>query len=35
VALAEIANAKLVTADEEILTKAEDLIALNHLKDLT
>jgi predicted nucleic acid-binding protein len=35
VALAEIANAKLVTADEEILTKAEDFIALNHLKDLT
>jgi len=35
VALAEIANARLVTADEEIMTKAKDLIALNHLKDLT
>jgi len=35
VALAEIANARLVTADEEMVTKAKDLIALNHLKDLT
>ena len=35
VALAEIANAKLVTADEEMLAKTKDLIALNHLKDLT
>jgi predicted nucleic acid-binding protein len=35
VALAEIANARLVTADEEIMTKAKDLIALHHLKDLT
>jgi len=34
VALAEIATAKLVTADEEMLAKAKDRIALKHLKDL-
>lgn len=35
VALAEIANARLVTADEEIVTKAKNLIDLNHVKELT
>jgi predicted nucleic acid-binding protein len=34
VALAEIANARLVTANEEILTKAKDIIVLHHVKEL-
>lgn len=35
VALAEIATARLVTADEEMVTKAKDLVAVQYLKDLT
>ena len=34
VALAEIVNARLVTADEEIVTKAKNLIDLKHVKDV-
>ena len=34
VALAEIANAKLVTADDEMATKAKDLVAVQHVKEL-
>jgi predicted nucleic acid-binding protein len=34
VALAEILNARLVTADEEIVTKAKVLIDLKHVKEL-
>ncbi len=32
--LAQIANARLVTADEEIMTKAKNLIDVKHMKDL-
>jgi predicted nucleic acid-binding protein len=35
VALAEIAKASLVTADEEIVSKAKSLIAVVHVKDLS
>ncbi len=35
VALAEIAKASLVTADEEIVSKAQSLIAVVHVKDLS
>jgi predicted nucleic acid-binding protein len=35
VALAEIARASLVTADEEIVSKAKSLIAVVHVKDLS
>jgi predicted nucleic acid-binding protein len=35
VALAEIAKARLVTADEEIVSKAKSLIAVVHVKDLS
>ncbi|MDI6886056.1 MAG: type II toxin-antitoxin system VapC family toxin [archaeon] len=35
VALAEIANARFVTADVEIMTKAKDLITVTHLKELS
>lgn len=35
VALAEIAKANLVTADEEIVSKAKSLIAVVHVKDLS
>jgi predicted nucleic acid-binding protein len=34
VALAEITKARLVTADEEIVTKAKDLVAVQHVKEL-
>ena len=34
VALAEIVNARLVTADEEIVTKAKNLIDLKHVKEV-
>jgi predicted nucleic acid-binding protein len=33
-ALAQITNARLVTADEEIMTKAKNLIDVKHVKDL-
>jgi len=35
VALAEIAKASLVTADEEIVSKAKSLITVVHVKDLS
>lgn len=34
VALAEIVNSRLVTADEEIVTKAKNLIDLKHVKEV-
>ena len=34
VALAEIANARLVTADDEMATRAKDLVAVQHVKEL-
>jgi predicted nucleic acid-binding protein len=33
--LAQITNARLVTADEEVVAKAKNLIEVEHVKDLT